>query len=131
MKTSTLLAWTWVLPVFVSLLSGCDDPTDPGGSAFSAQSVKGPASISHSATLSWEAPSTNTNGTALTDLAGYRVYYGSSATDLSHRVQIKGVGIQTYVVDDLQAGTWYFAVMAVTSSGVESSLSDMVSKTIG
>lgn len=117
--------------VSVSLLSGCHDPTDPGGSATSAQSVKGPASISHSATLSWEAPTTNTNGTALTDLAGYRVYYGSNAADLSHTVQITGVGIQTYVVDNLQAGTWYFAVMAVTSTGVESPLSDKVSKTIG
>jgi Fibronectin type III domain len=130
-KTLKLLAWTWVFAVFVSLLSGCDDPTDPGGSATSAQSVKGPASISHSATLSWEAPTANTNGTALTDLAGYRIMYGSSASELSQTVHITGVGIQTYVIDNLAPGTWYFAVMAVTSTGEQSALSDIASKTIG
>ena len=28
-------------------------------------------------TLSWDAPTTNTDGTPLTDLAGYRVYWGT------------------------------------------------------
>jgi hypothetical protein len=63
-------------------------------------------------------------------LAGYRIYYGSSATDLSQNVQLHGVGVQTYVFDNLQAGTWYFAVMAVTNAGVESALSNRVSATI-
>jgi len=96
-----------------------------------AQSVSGGASGGNqSATLSWEAPTTNTNGTALTDLAGYRIYYGASATELRQKVQLNGVGAQTYVFDNLQAGTWYFAVMAVTSTGVESALSNRVSTTI-
>ena len=82
------------------------------------------------ATLSWEAPTANTNGSALTDLAGYRIYYGSSPKHLSHTVQIKSVGLQTYVIDDLEPGTWYFAVKSVAGNGVESSLSDVVAKTI-
>ena len=131
LNTAKLLRWTWVLSVFVPLLSGCHDPSDPGGSATSAQSAKGPASISHSATLSWEAPTTNTNGTALTDLAGYQIFYGSNANELSQTVQVAGVGIQTYVIDNLAPGTWYFAIMAVTSTGEASTLSDIVSKTIG
>jgi Fibronectin type III domain len=83
------------------------------------------------ATVSWEAPTTTTNGAALTDLAGYRIYYGVSESDLAQSVQLDNVGVQTYVVENLGAGTWYFAVKAVTSSGVESSLSEIVSKTIG
>jgi hypothetical protein len=114
--------------ICVSLLSGCNDPT--GTSPTTAQSAASSGSGNTSATLSWEAPTTNTNGTALTNLAGYRIYYGSSATDLSQKVQLNGVGVQTYVFDDLQAGTWYFAVMAVTSGGVESALSNKVSATI-
>ena len=128
MKKWKLHTWTCALAIFVSLLTGCNDPT--GTSPATAQSAATSGSGNTSATLSWEAPTTNTNGTALTNLAGYRIYYGSSATDLSQKVQLNGVGVQTYVFDNLQAGTWYFAVMAVTSAGVESALSNKVSATI-
>jgi len=128
LKTWKLHAWTCAVAIFVSLLTGCNDPT--GASPTTAQSAASNGSGNTSATLSWEAPTTNTNGTALTNLAGYRIYYGSSATDLSQKVQLNGVGVQTYVFDNLQAGTWYFAVMAVTSAGVESALSNKVSTTI-
>ena len=107
-----------------SLLSGCIDP-GPGP----AQAPASPSSA-RAATLSWEAPTTNTDGTALTDLAGYRIYYGANADNLSQSVQINTVGLQTYVMDDLEPGTWYFAVMAVTADGAESALSDIVVKTI-
>ena len=72
----------------------------------------------------------NTNGTALTDLAGYRIYYGSSPQDLSHTVQIKSVGQQTYVIEGLEPGTWYFAVEAVAANGGQSRLSEVAVKTI-
>jgi Fibronectin type III domain len=108
-------------------LSGCRDPgpvTPPTMATPSASGSMG------SATLSWEAPTANTNGSPLTDLAGYRIYYGSSPKHLSHTVHIKTVGLQTYVIDDLEPGTWYFAVKSVAANGVESSLSDVVAKTI-
>jgi hypothetical protein len=35
------------------------------------------------------------------------------------------------VIDDLGSGTWYFAIKAVASTGAESALSEIVSKTIG
>jgi hypothetical protein len=82
------------------------------------------------AMLSWQAPTTNTDGAALTDLAGYRIYYGMNADDLTQTVQLTSVGLQTYVIEDLGSGTWYFAIKAVTNTGVESALSDVVSKTI-
>ena len=72
----------------------------------------------------------NTNGTALTDLIGYRIFYGSSPQDLSHTVQIKSVGLQTYVIEGLESGTWYFAVEAVAADGGRSTLSDLAVKTI-
>jgi hypothetical protein len=82
------------------------------------------------ATLSWTTPTTNTDGTSLTDLAGFRVYFGSSATSLSQYVQITDVATTSYVVQGLSNGTWYFAVKAYTSAGSESSLSNVGSKTI-
>ena len=69
-------------------------------------------------------------GASLTDLSGYRIYYGISEDDLSQTIQLAGVGLQTYMIDNLGQGTWYFAIRAVTSAGVESSLSNIVSKTI-
>ena len=87
--------------------------------------------MSGNATLYWEAPTSNTNGTALTDLAGYRIYYGASEDEMIETVHIANVGIQTYVIENLQPGTWYFAVRALSSEGTESPLSDVVAKTIG
>ncbi len=83
-----------------------------------------------SATLSWVAPTENTNGTPLTNLAGYRVYYGTSATALTQIVQIANPDIITYEVSNLSSGTWYFSVRSYTSANVESNLSAVVSKTI-
>jgi len=114
----------WV--AVAALLSGCIDP-GPGSTHAPTAS---PSSAGGAATISWEAPTTNTDGTPLTDLTGYRIYYGASPDKLGHSVQIKTIGLQTYVIDDLQSGTWYFAVMAVASDGSESGLSDIVSKTI-
>jgi hypothetical protein len=124
-----------VLAFVASLLAGCND----GDSAFSGSAAaassssstgSGAPASSGAATLSWQAPTTTTNGAALTNLAGYRVYYGLSASNLNQTVQITTVGLQTYVIDDLAPGTWYFAIRAVTTAGVESALSDIVSLTI-
>ena len=82
------------------------------------------------ATLSWEAPTTTTTGETLTNLAGYKIYYGVDENDLSESVSLNSVGVETYVIENLGAGTWYFAIKAVTAAGAESSLSNIVSKTI-
>jgi hypothetical protein len=100
-----------------------------GTSSVSAPQVSG-KDTAGSATLSWEAPTTTTNGSALTDLSGYRIYYGLDAQDLSETINLATVGMQTYVIDNLASGTWYFAIKAVTSTGIESALSNVVSKTI-
>lgn len=82
-----------------------------------------------SATLSWTPPTENTDGTALTNLAGYRILYGSSASALSTTVQVANAGLTTYVID-LAPGTYYFAVKAYTASGAESSASNVVAKVV-
>jgi hypothetical protein len=121
------LGWagTWI--AVAALSGGCRDPGPGAVPTTPAQSGSGGTG---SATLSWEAPTTNTNGTALTDLAGYRIYYGSSAEHLDHTVNISTVGLQTYVIEGLEPGNWYFAVMALAADGAESRLSGMVLKTI-
>jgi len=85
-------------------------------------------SASGSVTLSWQAPTQNTDGSPLRDLSGYRVRYGTSPSSLTRTVTISNPGITSAVIADLASGTWYFAVTAVNSQQVESSLSAIVSK---
>lgn len=95
--------------------------------AFSIQVV---AAQPRSATLSWTAPTQNTDGSSLTNLAGYRIHYGTSANVLSQTIQVSNAGLTTYVIENLSPGTYYFAVKAYSSTGTESETSNVVSKTI-
>jgi len=81
-------------------------------------------------TLSWTAPTENTDGTPLTNLSGYKIHYGTSASSLSQSIDVNTVGVTTYMVDNLAPATWYFAITAVTATGVESSYSNVANKTI-
>jgi hypothetical protein len=83
-----------------------------------------------SATVSWDAPTQNTDGSTLNDLAGYRIVYGTNQSSMNQTVQISNPGTTTYVIDGLTSATWYFAVKAYTTTGAESTNSGIASKTI-
>lgn len=85
---------------------------------------------SGTATLSWSAPTKNTNGTPLTDLTGYYINYGTSAAALTHEIKITSATTTSYEITNLAAGTWYFTVNAYTSDGMQSAASGMAEKTI-
>ncbi|MGH8140712.1 MAG: putative Ig domain-containing protein [Steroidobacteraceae bacterium] len=87
------------------------------------------ATDSSSATvvLSWQAPTENADGTPLVDLKGYQVHFGAASNSYSDSIKVANPGLTTYVVQNLAAGTYYFAVTAYNSAGVESSLSPEVS----
>jgi hypothetical protein len=80
-----------------------------------------------SVTLSWKAPTENANGTALTNLVGYRIRYGTSPTALGNTITINTVGRTSEVISNLASGTYYFAILAYNSSGGESKPSNLVS----
>lgn len=81
-------------------------------------------------TLSWTPPTENTDGSALTDLSGYKIYYGTDAAALTNSISVNTAGVSTYIVEDLSPDTWYFAITAVTASGEESSFSNVAYKQI-
>ncbi len=83
-----------------------------------------------SATLIWTAPTKNSDGTPLTDLAGFHVHYGTSASALTQSIEVSGATSTTYVVHGLSAGTYYFAVSAYNSLGIDSALSNIASNTL-
>jgi hypothetical protein len=123
------------LGALVLILSGCGGSSGSSSTSASAlgsaSSAAAPASASQgSATLTWTAPTENSNGTALTDLAGYHIYYGTSAGALTNVISIASPSTLTYVVSDLSTGTWYFAVAGYTNTGLEGAMSNIGSKTI-
>jgi hypothetical protein len=80
--------------------------------------------------LSWAAPTENTDGTPVTELAGYHIYYGMNPAELTLWASVAGAGSTTYVVDDLPSGTYYFSVVAYNSAGVDSGQSNLANETI-
>jgi len=83
-----------------------------------------------STTLSWIPPTQNEDGSPLMDLAGYKIYYGTSAGNYANEITINNPGITTYVVDNLSPDTWHFVSTSFNASGVESVFSNAVSRTI-
>ncbi len=84
--------------------------------------------LAASITLTWVPPTTNEDGTPLTDLAGYRVYYSEAAGVAKDPANLL-IELDTTVCAD-EAKTYYFAVSAFDLSGNESKLSNEASKAI-
>ena len=81
-------------------------------------------------TLTWVAPTDNTNGTPLTDLAGYHIHYGTSQDNMTQVIDLAGNSTTEFEVSGLAPGTYYFAISAYTALGTESAESDVGYKTI-
>jgi hypothetical protein len=97
--------------------------------AFAITVAEGPAGTGY-AKLSWSAPMTNTDGSALTDLAGFRVYYGLKPDAPSERIDIADPAARSTLIQGLSPGTWYFSISAYSARGVESARTPPASKTI-
>jgi hypothetical protein len=89
-----------------------------------------PAAAAGTATLTWTPVTRDTQGGALRDLAGYKVFYGTSARGLYSVVVVADPHLTSYVVHDLAPGSWYFAVAAYTTSNVEGPRSNVVAKNV-
>jgi hypothetical protein len=82
------------------------------------------------ATIEWLAPLTATDGSTLTNLAGYRIYYGTDFKRMTSRIEVKNAGVLTYVIEGLTPATYYFAVTAINIHGQESARSNAGRKII-
>lgn len=81
-------------------------------------------------TLSWVAPTQNADGSPLTNLAGYKIFYGTSSRNYDHEIHINNPSMTTYVVDNLVPDTYFFAAKSFNTSGVESTWSGEAVKTV-
>jgi len=83
-----------------------------------------------SATIAWVAPTTNTDGSVLTNLAGFRILFGTSSTALTNSVVIDDMTRTSATTSALPPGTWFFAVRAFNSNNGESDNSNVATKTV-
>ena len=114
--------WSWSGGAWASSSDPLTVTTSGGGS--------GTTTTTGTASVSWDAPTEDTNGQALTDLAGYTIYYGTSPSALTQSVIVNGASSTGYELTGLAAGTWYFAVTANAADGIESAMSNVSSDTI-
>jgi hypothetical protein len=88
------------------------------------------ATTNGTAMLSWTPPTQNTDGSQLTDLAGYRVYWGTTSGNYPNSVTLPNPGLTTYLVEQLTPAAYYFVITAFDSSGNESVYSNVATKTV-
>jgi hypothetical protein len=101
-----------------------------GSSSLASFSISVVGAAQGSVTLSWTPPTTNEDGTQLNDLAGYRIYWGTTQGVYPNAAPIDNPGTATYVLDNLTPNKYYFVATAVDTSGNESTFSAVASKTI-
>lgn len=89
--------------------------------------VEKAAAPPQSVTLSWMPPRANTDGSTLTNLAGYKIVYGTAPHTYTKSISISNPGLASYVIQNLPAGKYYFAIVAINGQGAESDPSAEVS----
>jgi hypothetical protein len=82
------------------------------------------------ALLSWTPPTENTDNSPLTDLAGYRIYYGTTSHDYTETITINDPMATSYLIENLSSSDWFFAITSFNSLGIESEYSEEATKTI-
>lgn len=94
------------------------------GEVASVEEIDSGSGGSNSLLVSWDAPTTNEDGTTLTDLAGFKLYYGTQPGLYS---QVITVGNYTTTeIGDLGSGTYYLAITAYDGYGNESDFSEEI-----
>lgn len=98
------------------------------GSTSSTDTASQTVSATDSINLSWIPPTTRADGSFLetSELAGYRIYMGTSSNELTPIIDLVNDNITQYQVENLTTGSYYFAITAYDQDGVESSLSQVV-----
>jgi hypothetical protein len=80
--------------------------------------------------LSWTAPTENEDGSPLIDLAGFRIYWGTTSGEYPDSVTIDNPSIDLHVIEGLLPETYYVVATAFSAAGVESRYSNQVTKTV-
>jgi hypothetical protein len=108
-------------------ISATDGVVETSLPTFSIE-VVAPGAALGAVTLSWMPPTANEDGSYLADLAGYWIYWGNNPGTYTEWMRIDNPGLTSIVIENLVPGAWEFAMTSFNSDGVESSLSNAVTR---
>lgn len=128
MTFKKLLIYTTFL-VFLNGCGGGNSSNDNDSSAIES-GVRIRPMGDGTALVSWISPTENTDNSTLTDLAGFKIYFGIFPGEYDNSITVNNAGLSSFLVENLHAADWFFVVTAINSSGIESSYSKEVFKTI-
>ncbi|MEM7277133.1 MAG: putative Ig domain-containing protein [Pseudomonadota bacterium] len=83
----------------------------------------------NAALVQWQAPTTNSDGSALTDLSGFKVYALAESSRSVTIIDVDSPGVAEFRVEGLGNDTYFFSVTAYNSAGIESLISEQASIT--
>lgn len=121
--------------VAVAGLVGCGGGGGGGGGSSgsdgSTSTPTTPTAGTGSATLAWNAPTKNSDGSTLTDLAGFRVYYGTSPGNYTQSATVSSPYATSYTITNLAGNkTYYMVIKAYDTANNESAPSAEMQKAI-
>ena len=128
MTFKKLLIYTTFL-VFLNGCGGSGSSSDNDSSAINSEVRTGPVGDG-TALVSWTAPAENTDNSTLTDLAGFKIYFGIFPGEYDNSITVNNAGLSSFLVENLGAADWFFVMTAINSLGIESVYSKEVFKTI-
>jgi len=108
-------------------ISATDGVVETSLPTFSIE-VVGPGAAPGAVTLSWMPPTENEDGSYLVDLAGYWIYWGNNPGQYTQWMRVDNPGLTTVVIESLVPGAWEFAMTSFNAAGVESNLSNAVTR---
>lgn len=100
-----------------------------GAHAAAVTAANEEASTARSATVTWSRPVENTDGSPLTNLSGYVLYYGTGFP-VPYSAIFIDASATSLEIQNLSPGNWYFQIESVNAEGMSSELSPTVFKTI-
>ena len=121
LRLNYLLTLILVLPL-VACSGGDGGLADDGPGAASSNAVN----------LTWVAPSEREDGAglSLSEIAGFRIYYGAKSGDYSNTIEVDDHTATQAVLAGIPSGTYFVAVTVVDVDGRESSYSSEVVITV-
>ena len=87
-------------------------------------------SATGTALLEWTPPVLDGDDTSLTDLTGFKVYYGTAPGVYPNVVDVPSAGVSSFLVENLAPATYFFVVTAYDTLGNESDPSNETSKVV-
>jgi len=110
--------------ITISVTDGTSSASLP---AFAIEVVAAGAATG-SVTLAWTPPTQNEDGSQISDLAAYRIYWGTESGRYRNSVLVNNPSVTRYVVDNLAPGTYEFVATSINSAGIESRFSNPVTR---